>query len=203
MMENDRQRYALCALLSRMKYITRWGLMRQSRPESLSEHSAEVAVLAHMLALIATEVYGEEGIRPETVAVAAIYHDASEILTGDMPTPVKYKNERLRSAYKALERESAESLAALGPPQLAGTLAPLITGDALNDAERKLLKAADRLSALIKCIEERKAGNSEFAAAERQQVALLRQMELPAANTFIEQMLPCYEETLDALAGRE
>lgn len=191
--------YALSALLGRMKYINRWGLMRCSRNESLSEHTAETALVAHTLALIAKEVYGQADIRPETVAVAALYHDASEILTGDMPTPVKYKNSELKTAYKNLERESASSLAALAPPALQSTLEPYLTGDVLTEQEQKLLKAADRLCALIKCIEEESAGNTEFERAKKQQYALLKEMQCPAADYFIEHLLPCYRHNLDEL----
>ena len=197
-MENN-QTYALCALLSRMKYITRWGLMRQGRAETLSEHTAETAMLAHVLALVAVQVYHRADVRPETLAVAALYHDASEILTGDMPTPVKYKNEALKTAYKALERESAESLAQLAPPEIGNVLGSYLTGDVLNPAEAVLLKAADRLSALIKCLEEEAGGNTEFAGAKAQQLALLREMDCPEADYFVRHLLPCYERNLDEL----
>ena len=146
--------YPLSALLGRMKYITRWSLMRSGRPETLSEHTADTALLAHMLCLIAQKCTGTgAGLRPEVVATAALYHDAPEILTGDMPTPVKYKSDALRSAYKAVERESARLMASLLPAELQGETEAYLTGSILNDAERKILKAADRLSALIKCIE--------------------------------------------------
>ncbi len=191
--------YAFCALLSRMKYISRWGLMRAARAESLSEHTAESAVVAHILALIAKEVLGDGQVRPETVAVAALYHDASEILTGDMPTPVKYKNQQLKTAYKALERESAESLALLLPPELQGGLASFLTGDVLTPGEKVLLKAADRLSALVKCLEETAGGSREFESAKQQQLAMLREMDCPAANYFMQHFLPCYEQNLDEL----
>ncbi|MDL2219927.1 5'-deoxynucleotidase [Ruminococcaceae bacterium OttesenSCG-928-O06] len=193
--------YAFCALLSRMKYINRWGLMRAARPESLSEHTAEAAMLAHTLALIAKEELGQSDVRPGEVALAALYHDASEILTGDMPTPVKYKNEALKTAYKQLERESAEVLAALAPPALQPQLLPLLCGTALSAEEAVLLKAADRLCALIKCLEEEAAGNSEFASAKAQQLRLLEEMDCAAANYFIRHFLPCYKKTLDELTG--
>ena len=191
--------YAFCALLSRMKYITRWGLMRCARPESLSEHTTETAILAHTLGLIAHDILGEREIRPDALAVAALYHDASEILTGDMPTPVKYKSEELRAAYKKLEKQSAESLAALLPDELQAAMRPCLTGDMLNGPERVLLKAADRLSALIKCMEEEASGNTEFASAKRQQIAQLKQMECPAAEYFVRHFLPGYSRNLDEL----
>ena len=192
--------YPFHALLSRMKYITRWALMRNARPESLSEHTADTAILAHALCLIAIHCTGTgEGIRPDTVAAAALYHDAPEILTGDMPTPVKYKNDALRTAYKAVESESARTMASLLPPELQEVEEGYLTGVVLNDAERKLLKAADRLSALIKCMEEESSGNREFSAALAQQRQALCSMNCPEADYFIEHMLPCYNQNLDEL----
>ncbi|MDD4850423.1 MAG: 5'-deoxynucleotidase, partial [Gemmiger sp.] len=170
--------YPFNALLARMKYITRWSLMRNGRPESLSEHTADTAQLAHILSLIALHCTGTgAAIRPDRVATAALYHDAPEILTGDMPTPVKYKNDALRTAYKALEKQSANAMAGLLPPELQQSVAPYLTGEILNDAERKLLKAADRLSALLKCVEEGQGGNREFDAARTQQEQAIRAMQ--------------------------
>ena len=192
--------YPLSALLSRMKYITRWSLMRNGRPESLSEHTADTALLAHMLCLIAKKCTGTgAGLRPEAVATAALYHDAPEILTGDMPTPVKYKNDALRTAYKAVERESARVMASLLPAELRGEVECYLTGAVLNDAERKVLKAADRLSALIKCIEESQGGNHEFEAARQQQLEAIQAMDCPEAEYFLQHMLPCYAQNLDEL----
>ncbi len=188
------------ALLGRMKYITRWSLMHNSRPESLSEHTADTALIAHMLCRIAQHcTHTGSGIRPDTVATAALYHDAPEILTGDMPTPVKYKNDALRTAYKAVEAESAHAMAGLLPEAISAETELYLTGAILTDAERKLLKAADRLSALIKCIEECQSGNREFEAARRQQEAALHEMNCPEAEYFMEHMLPCYTQNLDEL----
>lgn len=188
------------ALLGRMKYITRWSLMHNSRPETLSEHTADTALIAHMLCRIAQCcTHTGDGIRPDTVATAALYHDAPEILTGDMPTPVKYKNDALRTAYKAVEAESARAMAGLLPPEISAETELYLTGAVLSDAERKLLKAADRLSALIKCIEECQTGNREFEAARRQQETALHEMQCPEAEYFMEHMLPCYTQNLDEL----
>lgn len=195
--------YPFHALLGRMKYITRWALMRCMRQESLSEHTADTALLAHALCLIARNItHTGADIRPDTVAAAALYHDAPEILTGDMPTPVKYKNEALCTAYKAVERESALAMADLLPPELHEIEGSYLTGSVLNDAERKLLKAADRLSALIKCMEEVESGNREFTAALAQQKADLAAMHSPEADYFIEHMLPCYTQNLDELTKK-
>lgn len=190
--------YPFSALLARMKYITRWSLMRSTRPESLSEHTCDTALLAHMLCLIARRYTGTP-CRPKTVTVAALYHDAPEIITGDMPTPVKYKNAGLRDAYKALERESATAMASLLPEELNEEILPYISGDLLTAEERKLLKAADRLSALIKCMEENRSGNHEFDSALRQQQAALAEMRCPEAEWFMEHLLPCYTQNLDEL----
>ncbi|MGN0984511.1 MAG: 5'-deoxynucleotidase [Gemmiger sp.] len=192
--------YPFNALLGRMKYITRWALMRNGRQESLSEHTADTALLAHTLCLVARRCTGTgEGIRPDVVATAALYHDAPEILTGDMPTPVKYKNDALRTAYKAVEHESARVIATLLPEEMQNEMACYLNGTVLTDAERKLLKAADRLSALIKCMEEGRGGNREFEAAQAQQLAALHAMNCPEAEYFIEHMLPCYDQNLDEL----
>ena len=186
------------ALISRMRYIGRWGLMRNTDPENVQEHSHMVAVLAHALAVIRRDKFGGT-IDPGHVAAAALYHDAPEILTGDMPTPVKYKNEALRSAYKAVEQESARLMASLQPEALRSETEEFLTGRVLNDAERKILKAADRLSALIKCLEECQSGNREFEAAREQQLAALHGMDCPEAEYFITHMLPCYTQNLDEL----
>lgn len=192
--------YPFSALLARMKYITRWSLMHNSRQESLSEHTADTALIAHMLCRIAQHCTGTgTNLRPDTVATAALYHDAPEILTGDMPTPVKYKNDALRTAYKAVEAESARAMASLLPEGLSREMELYLTGAVLNDAERRLLKAADRLSALIKCIEECQSGNREFEAARRQQEDALHSMNCPEAEYFMEHMLPCYTQNLDEL----
>ena len=142
-----------------------------TRAESLSEHTCDTALLAHTLCLIARRYTGTP-CRPKTVAVAALYHDAPEIITGDLPTPVKYHSATLRDAYKAMERESVASMTAMLPEELAEEVAPFLTGELLTAEETKLLKAADRLSALVKCLEEQRSGNHEFDAALAQQRAI-------------------------------
>ena len=186
------------AYISRMRFINRWALMRNSYTENIQEHSHMTAVLAHALAVIRNQFF-DGHVDEGQVAVAALYHDAGEILTGDMPTPVKYKNEALRSAYKAVEQESARLMASLQPEALRGETEEFLTGRVLNDAERKILKAADRLSALIKCLEECQSGNREFEAAREQQLAALHGMDCPEAEYFITHMLPCYTQNLDEL----
>ena len=176
--------------------------MHSTRAESLSEHTCDTALLAHMLCLIARRYTGTP-CRPKTVAVAALYHDAPEIITGDMPTPVKYHSEVLRSAYKALERESVSAMGALLPPELREEVEPFLSGELLTAEEKRLLKAADRLSALIKCMEEQRGGNHEFDAALAQQKAALAAMHCPEADWFMEHCLPCYTRNLDELTRME
>ena len=194
--------YPFNALLARMKYITRWSLMHSTRAESLSEHTCDTALLAHMLCLIARRYTGTP-CRPKTVAVAALYHDAPEIITGDMPTPVKYANHALRDAYKALEAESVRSMTGLLPEELGEEISPFISGELLTAEEKRLLKAADRLSALIKCMEEQRSGNHEFDAAFAQQKAALEAMHCPEADWFMAHCLPCYTQNLDELTRQD
>lgn len=185
------------ALISRMRYIGRWGLMRSSIPENVQEHSHMVAVIAHALGVIRREVFGRE-CDPNALAAAALFHDAPEIITGDLPTPVKYHSGDLTAAYKEVERGAAEKLVSMLPVELQSAYEPLISGKVGNDAE-KLVKAADRLSAYIKCIEERKAGNLEFLSAERQTLERIRSMALPEAEYFLEHFIPAFEQDLDGL----
>ena len=180
--------YPFSALLARMKYITRWSLMHSTRPESLSEHTCDTALMAHILCLIARRYTGTP-CRPKTVAVAALYHDAPEIITGDMPTPVKYSSPGLRDAYKALEAESVASMTRLLPPELAEEVSPFISGS--------------RLSALVKCMEEQRSGNHEFDAALRQQQEALEGMHCPEADWFMAHCLPCYTQNLDELTRQD
>ena len=195
-MVNDTPFYAL---LSRMRYISRWGLMRSSIPENIQEHSHEVAVYAHALGLIRRDVLGE-ACDPEHLAVLALYHDASEILTGDLPTPIKYHNRAIRSAYKEVERAAAEKLLGLLPEELKGSYADVLTPEG---EEARLVKAADKLSALVKCIEERKAGSREFLSAETQTRKTLQAMALPEVDWFLEHCLPAFEKNLDELGTME
>ncbi len=188
--------YPFYALLSRMRYITRWGLMRNTFSENIQEHSHMVAVLAHGLALIRRDILGLEA-EPERAAVAALYHDASEILTGDLPTPIKYYNPRIKEAYKQVERVSGEKLLRLLPEQLQESYAPLIYEE--DERVLAIVKAADKLSAHIKCIEELRAGNQEFASAARQTRQALEQMHLPELDWFLENCLDSFGKNLDEL----
>jgi 5'-deoxynucleotidase len=184
------------ALISRMRYIGRWGLMRNSLPENIQEHSHMVAVLAHALAVIGRDVFGKD-TNPDRCAACALYHDASEIITGDLPTPIKYNNEAIRNSYKDVELQANRTLLALLPPELTGAFSPL-----LLESEPEIaayVKAADKLSAYIKCVEERKAGNNEFLSAEAQILGVLRANPLDELAYFMENFIPAFELTLDEL----
>lgn len=180
-------------MLSRMKNIHRWGLMRNTKPENLCEHSFETAVLAHALAVLRNERFGGKA-DADRVAAAALFHDSSEIITGDLPTPVKYHNEELKKAYKEMENLAEERLMALLPEDLQEVYEPLFHPD---EETKELIKAADKLSALIKCIEERNMGNREFLAAEQSTRAALEQMNLPEVRVFLEQFTESYSLPLD------
>ena len=185
------------ALLGRMRYITRWGLMRNTFSENIQEHSHQVAVLAHALALIRRDILKLPGPDPDRCAVAALYHDASEILTGDLPTPIKYYNPGIKDAYKQVERIAGERLLTMVPPELRESYARLVLED---DKELEpIVKAADKLSAYIKCIEEQKAGNTEFDSAARATMEAMEAMDLPELTWFIDKCLPAYALNLDQL----
>jgi 5'-deoxynucleotidase len=192
---------AFYAILSRMKYIRRWALMRNTRAETVCEHSYDVAVLAHALAVLTNRRFGGR-VDTETCVLLALYHDATEIFTGDMPTPVKYRDPVLRDAYKRMETQSAERLLTLLPDDLRADYAPLLLHDT-QTPEGRLVKAADKLSALIKCAEELQQGNGEFAAAYRTTEQTLREMRLPAVDCFLEEFLPAFRLSLDDLSSEE
>lgn len=188
--------YNFFALISRMRYIDRWALMRNTTRENIQEHSHMVAVLAHALAVIQNRHFGGTA-DPGQVAVAALYHDATEILTGDMPTPIKYYNPHIRDAYRQVEQVAAQRLLDMLPDELAAEYRPYFTQE---DPEiHALVKTADRLAAYLKCVEERKAGNSEFQQAGEQILESLRTNPLPALGYFMEHFLPSFELTLDEL----
>ena len=185
------------ALISRMRYISRWGLMRSSIPENVQEHSHMVAVLAHALGVVRRDVFGEP-CDVGTLVCAALYHDAPEILTGDMPTPIKYHSADITNAYQEVERVASDKLANMLPETLRAEFAPLISGEVEREL-KPLLKCADRLSAYIKCVEERKAGNLEFLSAERQTLERIKGMGLLEADYFLENFMPAFEKNLDEL----
>ena len=185
------------ALISRMRYIGRWGLMRNTFDENIQEHSHMVAVLAHALAVIRRDVFGGD-IDPGQAAVLALYHDAPEILTGDLPTPVKYYNPEIRDAYREVETVSARRLLSMLPDALRPAYEPLLLEDP-ESGYHAVVKAADKLSAYIKCVEELKAGNSEFRQAAEQTRQALEASPLPEVGYFLEHFMPGFELTLDEL----
>ena len=188
--------YKFFALISRMRYIARWGLMRNTFQENIQEHSHMVAVLAHALALIERDILGGTA-DPDRCATAALFHDASEILTGDLPTPIKYFNPEIKKAYKQVEAVSCEKLLGLLPQELQKSYEPLLFES--DETVSVIVKAADKLSAHIKCIEELKAGNNEFRQAAAQTAATMDAMRLPELDYFREHFLPSYSLTLDEL----
>lgn len=185
------ERYGFFAMLSRMKYINRWGLMRNSRPENLSEHTLETAYFAHALALL-------EGEDPSRAVFCALYHDCSEILTGDMPTPIKYHSPAIKESYKAIEADASGRLLTTLPPDLAKAYRPCFFEQ--DPKTLKIVKAADKLSALVKCIEEIRMGNDDFQNARQAQLDSLRALGLPSVETFLREFLPAFEQTLDDIS---
>lgn len=187
-----------CAMMSRMKYIDRWALMRNSCTENISEHSLEVAMIAHMLCVIGNRRFGKN-LDASRAALIGMYHDTTEIITGDMPTPVKYYNETMQDVFHRIEAEAAEQLLSMLPEDLREDFQGLYFKTEKDAYLWRLVKAADKFSALIKCIEEQKAGNREFDNALISTKTAIIAMELPEADCFLEEFLPAYEKNLDEL----
>lgn len=185
------------AMLFRMKYINRWALMRNLRPETLSEHTMETAFIAHCLAIIAKRRFGED-INPDHIAVAALFHDTAEVITGDLPTPVKYYNDDIKSAYKSIEAAAEDKLLELIPEDLREDFVPYYRPDEVTE---KYVKAADKFSALIKCREELNLGNKEFASAAKSAEKAIKALKLPAAEVFLKEFVPTFEDGLDESIG--
>ncbi|MDR0915033.1 MAG: 5'-deoxynucleotidase [Oscillospiraceae bacterium] len=186
------------AIISRIKLINRWGLMQNTRPENLAEHSLQVAMLAHCLVLLHNaNCEDADKISVEKVVLAALYHDVSEIITGDLPTPVKYHNTVIKSAYKEIEKNAEEHLVNMLPEFLQADYADAIVHTNAEEDVLRFVKAADKLSALIKCIEEEKFGNKEFKAAKVSIENILKAMNMPEVDTFMAEFLPSFALTLD------
>lgn len=181
------------SMLFRMKYIKRWALMRNLEAENLSEHSMETAFIAHCLAIIAKKRFNEN-LDENAIAVAALFHDTAEVITGDLPTPVKYYNEDIKSAYKSIESAAADKLLNLLPEDLKDAFTPYYNPDEITE---KYVKAADKISALIKCKEELLLGNKEFLAAAKSSEQAIAKLNLPAAKVFLKEFLPAFEQGLD------
>lgn len=192
--------YNFFAYISRMRYIERWSLMRNSLTENIQEHSHMVAVLAHALGIIRRDIF-KLPCDPDRCAAAALYHDCSEILTGDLPTPIKYHSPKIMAAYKQVEQIANDKLLNTLPAELRQAFSGYMRED---DAQvHDIVKAADKLSAYIKCIEERKAGNNEFLSAEKQTRAKLDESDMPELKYFLENFIPAFELTLDELGTIE
>src|SRR5688500_2856287 len=188
----------LFAYLSRMKFIQRWGLMHNTYPENIQEHSLRVAMIAHALAVIRNRLFGGD-VNPERVAVLALYHDAGEVLTGDLPAPVKYGNPQIRDAYHTLEAAAHVKLLTLVPDALRDDYRPLFLPEETERQHWAIVKAADKICAYVKCVEEVAAGNGEFAQAEKALRASVEALALPEARYFLETFAPSFRLTLDEL----
>lgn len=191
--------YNFYAMLSRMKYINRWGLMRNTINENIAEHSLDTAFIAHSLALIGNRFFGKQ-IDAERVAVLAMFHDTTEIITGDMPTPVKYFAPEIREAYKKVEYAAVDQLISNLPDELRADYESILR---VSDGEEGLwlyVKAADKLSALIKCVEEKRMGNSDFEKAEIAALEFAHNMHMEEVEYFIEHFMPSFSLTLDEQA---
>ena len=184
------------AFMSRMRFIDRWSLMRNTFRENNAEHSLMTAFIAHGLAVIENEKFGGS-FDACKIGMIGAYHEASEVITGDMPTPVKYYDPAIRTAYRQVEHAACDRLLSLLPEDLRDDYAPLLFETAGTQEERRIVKAADKLSALIKCVEELAQGNREFQSARRPCEQAVRDMQLPAADEFLERYLPAYELALD------
>ena len=190
-------RYDFYAYMDRMRYIKRWQLMRSLRDENIMEHSQSVTVLAHALVTIHNEMFGGNADVAKTVLYAA-YHEVSEVMTGDLPTPIKYYNRDIRGAYKELERNAAAKIVNTLPPEMKRSIEPFVLADE-NSVEYALVKAADRLAAYIKCMEEIRLGNKEFSKAKKSIEKDLRDRKMPEVDYFFEHFIPSFNLTLDEL----
>lgn len=188
------------AYLSRLKFIRRWGLMRSTQPENDAEHSLQVAMIAHGIAVIARDRYYKD-VNPEHVLALAVYHDATEVITGDLPTPVKYHSQELRASYKQLEGLASRKLLAMLPENMQAEFETYLTDG--EDYAHQLVKAADRISAYTKCMVEQRAGNHEFDAAGENVYKSLQQIDLPEVQDFIAEFVPSFAMTLDELNTTE
>lgn len=186
------------AYMNRMKYIRRWGLMRNTQVENDMEHSLQTAMIAHAIALLGNKRFGRK-YNAEHIMALAVYHDASEVITGDLPTPIKHNNPIIKDEYHRLESIANQRLLTTLPEDLREEYIPLIDADE-NTAEWKIVKAADRISAYIKCVEERKAGNREFIEAEMSTLAAIRADALPEVHVFMEEFAPSFALSLDEIS---
>jgi 5'-deoxynucleotidase len=188
------------AYLSRMRFIGRWGLMHSTRPENIQEHSLRVAMIAHALAIVRNRLF-DGGVNPERLAVLGLYHDATEVLTGDLPRPVKYFNPEIESSYRRIETVARERLLGMVPDALQPDYVALFRPESASSVERELVKAADKLCAYMKCLEEVTAGNREFVEAEKTLRQTIDAIELPEVRYFVRTFVPSFRLTLDELTS--
>lgn len=186
--------------MSRLKHIRRWGLMRSTQPENVAEHTFQVAVIAHALCLMHNSRDPDNLVSEKDVVLLALYHETAEAITGDLPTPIKYYNEEIARAYKGIEQEAEHSMLEMLPEQLRAGIAPYVTGEA-DPRARRIVKAADRICAYIKCVEEKKSGNLEFEMAAARILESIKNMHMPEVDEFLDRFLGAYEKTLDELNG--
>lgn len=187
------------AYMSRLKYIRRWGLMRNTEPENVAEHTFQVALIAHALCLLHRELEPDaDPVDEGQTVLCALYHETAEAITGDLPTPIKYYNGEIAGAYKQIEKQAERSMLAMLPDSMRRDLRPYVTGD-VPESVRRIVKAADRICAYIKCLEEKKGGNAEFDFAARRILESIRAMQMPEADYFLEHFAGAYEKTLDEL----
>lgn len=184
------------AMLARMKYINRWGLMRNTITENIAEHSLDTAVIAHGLAVIGNTYFGKH-LDEERIAVLAMFHDTTEIITGDLPTPIKYFAPEIKIAYKNVEAAAGTKLLMSLPKEMRPVYQPILHEDESEKELWRYVKAADKISALIKCVEEKRMGNMDFEQAERATIEAIREMKMPEADYFLENFMPAYSLTLD------
>lgn len=196
-MENNRGNHFM-AMMSRMRYIDRWALMRNSQVENVSEHSMEVAMIAHMLAVIGNVRFGKN-LHAERAALIGLYHDCTEIITGDMPTPIKYYSNEIETAFKEIEDKAAVQLLQMLPADLREYYHGVFFKEEQDQYLWKLEKAADKISALIKCIKEEQSGNREFVSAKRALEEAVSELHLEEVEVFMEEFFPAYYKTLDEL----
>lgn len=188
--------YNFFAMVNRMKYIDRWALMPNANKENIAEHSHSVAVIAHALALIGNREFGKN-YNPERAALLALYHDTTEVITGDMPTPVKYYNDEIKSVYKDIEKTAGDRLLKMLPDDYKQDYVSLFHKSDEDKQLWKLVKAADKISALVKCIEENRMGNREFDIAIKSQEQKIADIDMPEVKFFSEHFLKAYYLTLD------
>ncbi len=188
----------LFAYLSRMKFIRRWSLMHSTYPENVQEHSLQVALVAHMLAVIRNRLFSGS-VHPERAATLALYHDVGEVLIGDLPTPVKYFNPEIKTAYKTIEQTAVHKLFSMLPEELRDDYEPFFLADEADRDHTELVKAADKLCAYLKCLEEVSAGNQEFSQAEQALKDTVERIDLPEVSYFLETFVPSFRLTLDEL----